>query len=154
MAYILRSIKVLSFIFLINCTCSQQLNGQEYDSAIGLSLGTHFAGTYKSFISENRSFEVIAGINQRTEINFIFGGFYEFNHNIPEIDRLFWNYGIGVFGEVGDEFSIAPGAIIGLEYIMEDDPFSFFLTSMPLIYINNKRRFEIELSLGARYILE
>lgn len=148
MKYMDKWLVVLTLVF----GCFSQISGQKYNSAAGISLGTHFAGDYKVFMTNTTALELIAGLNSDGGANIVGGAFYEFMNTVPDYPDFDWYYGFGGFIQIGDRTAIAPGAIIGLEYTMPDEPFNFFINLMPLIYFNSNG-FDVEGSIGARYIM-
>lgn len=150
---------LVTMLFLI--TSVHYSFGQDYKSSVGGRLGTYVAASYTQFISEGRSFELLAGITrQANQSDFVFGGFYKLHRPASsQVPMLNWYLGGGIYissiedGE-SDKISLAPSAIIGLEYSLDHTPVNFFIDVSP--YYDTGRsdsKLDMHANLGVRYVL-
>ncbi len=145
------------FILIILFLSPQAVKSQDYKASAGLRLGTYFAVSVKSFISEKAAIEGIGGITRIGGQSLIsVGGFYTIHNQFAsDIPTLKWYYGGGTFVALGSndiKTNVALTAIIGLEYTFETTPINIFMDAVPFVSLINSRRFDSEASMGVRYI--
>ena len=147
----------VSIITICVFSFSNSTIAQDYKYSAGLRLGTYFAGSVKTFISEKRAVEVIAGISREggNSITTV-GGFYQI-HNAFAADTpsLKWYFGGGGFVGFGNsdiKTNVALAGIIGLEYTLDTTPLNLFIDGIPYLSLINDFRFDAEASLGIRYV--
>lgn len=157
-----KSLNIIVFVSLMFLSTFSNLNAQDYGHSVGLKLGTYVGTSFSSYVSENRSFEVIAGITrQANQTDYIFGASFRFHtHVTSEIPTLNWYSGFVAFAfleeESGSEkVNLAPGVLLGMEYTLEYTPVNFFIEVAPYYDITTKldSRFDIHANLGVRYVL-
>jgi hypothetical protein len=135
---------------------------QDFKTALGARLGTYTSVSFTSYISEGRSYEVVAGITREAnQSDLIFGGFYKFNVNLSsQIPTLTWYTAPGLYMNIEKlaeerKVSFAPSVLVGLEYTLEQTPVNFFLDLSPYYITGSfkKSEFNMHANLGVRYIL-
>ena len=145
-----------TLILLLSCHSS---DAQDYKSSIGLRLGTYFAGSFTTYVSEKASVELLAGISReanRSQWNF--GGFYKIHNSVAsEVPTLNWYFGAGLYVRFTDieseKVKFAPSGILGMEYSLEHTPVNFFVDVSPHYRINSGPGFDVHASMGVRYII-
>lgn len=157
-----RYIKPFVISFIIVLSFSQVSSAQDYKTSIGGRLGTYVAVSFSGYSSEGRSVEGIVGITREAnQSDLIFGGFYKIHFNVSsQLPTLSFYSGVGLYvnifkvGDVSD-VSLAPSAMIGMEYTLEHAPANFFLDVSPYYAIgsNNNSKFNVHANLGVRYVL-
>ena len=152
---IIKSVVIFSFLLSVNF-----VSAQEYQSSIGLRLGTYSALSYTNNFSESRGIEVLTGITREAnQSNYIFGGFYKIqNHVTSNLPTLSYYLGLGTMvnfqkEEGGRSTYLAPGAITGMEYSLEYAPVNFFLDLTTYYQKNLESTLNFHANLGVRYIL-
>ena len=153
MPSLIRASIILFFVF----SFSNSIIAQDYKSSAGLRLGTYFAGSFKTFISEKGAIEAIAGISREggNSITTV-GGFYQIHNSFSaDIPTLKWYFGGGTFVAIGNadiKTNIALSGIIGLEYTFDSSPLNLFIDGIPYLSITDDFRFDAEASLGVRFV--
>ncbi|MFT6335559.1 MAG: hypothetical protein ACI86M_002509 [Saprospiraceae bacterium] len=146
-----------SIIIFLAFSFSNNTIAQDYKTSAGLRLGTYFAVSFKTFISEKGAIEAIAGISREggNSITTI-GGFYQVHNQFTnDIPTLKWYFGGGAFVAIGTsdiKTNIALSGIIGLEYTFESSPLNLFIDGTPYLSLTSESRFDAESSLGVRYV--
>jgi hypothetical protein len=138
--------KVLSvFVLLFMFVAVSQ--AQEYNSAIGLRLGTPLSVSYKKFISEQGAFEGVAGFRSFAGYSwFNIGAYYQHHNEIASVNGLRWYYGAGAnvyfwsydsgFIDAGSSTSIGISGVLGLDYKFEDIPLNLSVDWIPTFFVN------------------
>jgi hypothetical protein len=138
--------KVLSvFVLLFMFVAVSQ--AQEYNSAIGLRLGTPLSVSYKKFISEQGAFEGVAGFRSFAGYSwFNIGAYYQHHNEIASVNGLRWYYGAGAnvyfwsydasFIDAGSSTSIGISGVLGLDYKFEDIPLNLSIDWIPTFFVN------------------
>ena len=123
-------------------------NGQNYNSAIGLRLGSPWAASYKKFISDRHAIELYAAYRGYSLYNwFSVNGAYQIYNDFPNVDNLqwyfgggagvlFWNYDNAFLGDNSSSTTIAIQGYLGLEYTFEDVPVSISADWIPSFYLS------------------
>ena len=147
----------VSVILFFALAFSSNTSAQDYKSSAGLRLGTYFAGSFKTFVSEKGAIEAIAGISREGGNSITtFGGFYQIHNSFTaDTPTLKWYFGGGSFVSLGSgdiQTNIAVSGIIGLEYTFESTPLNLFIDGIPYLSLTNEFRFDAEASLGVRYV--
>jgi len=147
----------LLVIFIVGIMATQSV-AQDYRTSVGARLGTYFAGSYKTFISEKSALEGVAGISRVGGQSLLsLGAYYQRHHTFTsDIPTLKWYYGGGLFTALGNsdiDTNMSITAAIGLEYTFEDTPINIFIDALPYYSLTNSNGIETEASLGVRYIL-
>lgn len=160
--------KIIIALTMILCFAGiNNMQAQNYKSAVGAKLGWGLIGSYKTFLSESNALEVFAGFRWS---GLGAGAFYQIHKDINEVDNLqwfigggasvtTWSYGftgLGSYAEVGLHFDI------GLEYTFTDIPLNVSLDYAPGFvvfdtwdYTGTYSRLRLGYgSLTARYILK
>lgn len=122
-------------------------HSQSFDSAVGLRLGTPFAVSYKTFISEDAAIEGYLGYRN---YGYGFGlgsstwlsvnGLYQIHNDIESLDGLQWYYGGGggihnfSFAGASTTFFGVTG-VVGLSYTLEDLPLNVSIDWVPGVFI-------------------
>jgi len=116
------------------------VNGQDYNTGLGLRGGPYFAFTVKHFLSEKSAIEGLASTRWK---GFEITGLYEIHNQAFEVDRLKWFFGggghIGFYngdntnwGETGKTYTnIGIDGILGLEYSFNEAPISLSIDWKP-----------------------
>ncbi|NJL76312.1 MAG: hypothetical protein HC892_16145 [Saprospiraceae bacterium] len=137
------------FVLLIILACNQ-LQAQNYTSAVGARLGSPISLSYKMFISDQNALEGYIGFRDNASYNwFSISGAYLVHRplEIEGIEGLDWYFGGGgsVFfwsypnGTV-DNYSTTTLGIqgyLGLEYTLSNIPLNFTIDWIPTIFIGN-----------------
>ena len=165
MGRLIHLVLVLLFIFAGYCP----LNGQDYDKAIGMRLGSPVSISYKTFHTEKLAFEVFWSFKSYSNRKWhaLSGAVQQYKTvDFIDVEDLNWYYGGGVSvyfwssraGAAPEELptsSIGINGYLGLEYTFPSRPFAVSLDWIPTWYINGIDRgltygFG---SLGVRYII-
>ncbi|MEO6131701.1 MAG: hypothetical protein ABIQ02_07625 [Saprospiraceae bacterium] len=138
---------VLLFSMLVLLCVSNGLKAQDYQSAIGLRLGSPLALSYKFFISEPAAIELYLGYRSYG-IGYTFlnpGAMYQYHFPISSIDGLSWYVGAGAsaylysyknsFGTAGDKFAFGINGVLGLDYKFANAPINLSADWLPTIVI-------------------
>jgi hypothetical protein len=146
---------LISFCFLT----SMSLSGQDYQSALGLRLGSPVSLSFKTFMGGgSNALELFVSYRTRTyDRGFGFedyrwtsiglGGAYQIHNEISAVDGLYWYYGGGAsvyfwsYSDdvyFGDESSIGFGlqGNIGLDYKFDNLPLNVSLDWVPTLFLN------------------
>jgi hypothetical protein len=135
---------LLAFAFLL----TNNMNAQEYKSAVGLRLGYPLSASYKHFLNDRSAFEVTAGFRGYTYYSwFNVGAYYLIHNEIPSIDGLKWYYGGGANVyfwnwdsgfDYGDSSNVSFGisGVIGLDYAFSEIPLNLSADWIPTFFIN------------------
>jgi len=136
-------------------------SAQDYNTAIGLRLGTSIGVTARHFLGEKSAVEGLLTTRwQGLEIT----GLYEFSNNAFDVDRLNWYFGFGAhlgfyngdntpWGESGTSYAILGiDGIIGMEYSFIDVPINLSLDWKPMFNLTSYTGFWGDaLALSVRY---
>ena len=136
-------------------------SAQDYNTAIGLRLGTSSGVTARHFLGEKSAVEGLLTTRwQGLEIT----GLYEFSNNAFEVDRLNWYFGFGghigfyngsntTWGESGTSYVVLGiDGIIGMEYTFIDVPINLSLDWKPFFNLTGEPGFWGDaLALSVRY---
>ncbi len=155
---------VLAFVF--GTLYSNNISAQDYNSAIGLRLGSPIAASYKTFLNEAGAIELFVGFRSHGIIGFrsnsvYFGGLYQHHFDIPAVEGLRWYIGGGVAGQLYSysftnttDFYLNIALNGGAEYTFADIPLALSVDYVPLIGIIGGGGFYGGwASFNARYIL-
>ena len=130
------------------------LQGQDYQKAIGLRLGYPVSATYKQFLNgSNNAVEVFVSYRSEKVFNYGWswiglGGGYQVHNDIESVDGLQWYYGGGAsiyfwsyddeFSGFDDEASLSFGVLgfLGLDYKFANAPVNLSLDWVPTFFIN------------------
>jgi hypothetical protein len=158
---------IVLFFLVFGLFAAFNANGQNYNSAIGLRLGSPWAASYKKFLSESNAIEVYAAYRGWTYYSwFSVNGAYQFHRPFPNVENLnwyfgagagvfFWNYDNAFVGDNSSSTSIALQGYLGLEYTFADVPISISADWVPSFYLSGYGNgFGAGYgALGVRYIL-
>jgi hypothetical protein len=129
---------VLLFFLVSGFALSSQVQAQDYQSAIGLRLGSPLSASYKFFISEPGAIELYLGFaNNFGSGSFSIGGMYQHHLpvNISGLEGLNWYFGGGAnilfFNCTGCGTAFGINGVIGLDYTFEDTPINLSVDYMP-----------------------
>ncbi|MEL7160083.1 MAG: hypothetical protein AAFN92_04940 [Bacteroidota bacterium] len=141
---------LLRLIALTVCLCfafQSEAVAQDYKSAVGLRLGTPWAASYKTFISESSAIEVYASYRGFSAWSWVgINGAYQIHNDLGSTDGLQWYYGGGAgvqFWSVGTGFGDGSGTLItvagylGLQYTFPDAPISLTADWVPTFFIGD-----------------
>lgn len=145
-------------LIAICCFASVSLSGQDYQSAVGLRLGSPVSLSYKTFLGgEPNALEAFVSYRTRTFANFGIedyrwtsiglGAAYQIHDEIDAVDGLYWYYGFGasvyfwsynndIFFEDESTTSFGLQGYLGLDYTFENVPISLTLDWVPTYFIN------------------
>lgn len=141
--------KKIYLVFTLFCAMcfANQMQAQNYQSAIGLRLGSPIAVDYKFFISESAAVELYVGFRSYS-IGYTFinpGAMYQKHMDISGVDGLQWYFGGGAsaflynykssFGVAGDGFAFGLNGVLGLDYTFADAPINLSVDWVPTIII-------------------
>jgi hypothetical protein len=135
--------------------------GQDYETGIGLRLGTSIGVTAKHFVGQKSAFEgLLTSRWQGLEIT----GLYEIHNNAFDVDRLNWYFGFGAhlgfyngdntpWGEANTNYVLLGiDGIIGIEYNFNDIPINLSLDWKPVFNLTGYTGFWGDaLALSVRY---
>jgi hypothetical protein len=144
----------LFILSLLCCTIAfSTLQGQDYQSAIGLRLGYPLSVSYKTFLNDsNNALELF--VNFRSEKVFGYGwtrigagGAYQVHNDIEAVEGLQWYYGGGASVyfwsfdngyDFGDDASVSIGiqGYLGLDYKFANAPVNLSLDWVPTFFLN------------------
>lgn len=147
-----------STLFFIFCFVGTNLQAQEYQSAVGLRLGSPASISYKTFLGGSQNaLEVFAGTKgEKTSVFgsnygwrwFTVGAAYQLHQplELGDIDALNWYWGFGgsaYFWSFDDGFfadesttSFAAQGYIGVDYSFENAPINLSLDWVPSFFFN------------------
>ena len=132
------------------------VKAQDYNSAIGLRLGSPIAVSYKMFLGGGSN-AIEAFVSYRNYSNTILGNrygwrwigvgaTYQVHNDFPGVDGLMWFYGGGAsvvfysyddyYADDNDNISIGIHGTLGLDYKFADLPINVSLDWKPTFYIN------------------
>ncbi|MBK7094652.1 MAG: hypothetical protein IPH57_06300 [Saprospiraceae bacterium] len=154
---------LLAFAFLL----TNNMNAQEYKSAVGVKLGYGLVGTYKMFLNDKAAIDVFGGIRWG---GLAAGAYYLMHNEIPSVDKLSWYWGGGVsfttwdYGVSGldNYYELGISGVIGLDYSFDEFPLNVSVDWAPTFvvvdswdYSGTYNRFRSGYgALSARYILK
>ena len=161
-------VKTLSILFF--ACVSFSLTAQEYNSAIGMRLGSPLSISYKTFINDQDAIEVFGSFKSFSSYSwFALSGAYQKHNDVGfvDVENLKWYYGGGLslyFWSFQSNFIIKNGSgtsigvngYLGLEYTFPNNPFSVSLDWTPTLFLNGfSRGFNGQFgSIAVRYILK
>ncbi|MEM9525626.1 MAG: hypothetical protein AAGA31_03405 [Bacteroidota bacterium] len=141
---------LLRLIALTVCLCFAFQNeavAQDYKSAVGIRLGSPWAASYKTFISESSAIEVYASYRGFSSWSWVgINGAYQIHQDLGATEGLQWYYGAGAgvqFWSVASGFGDGSGTLItasgylGLQYTLADTPLSLTLDWVPTFFIGD-----------------
>ncbi|MBA3899634.1 MAG: hypothetical protein H0X62_05395 [Bacteroidetes bacterium] len=147
---------------------SSSINSVDYTTALGLRFGFEGGITLKHFISSDRAIEgILSSAYAHRGIRLT--GLYEIYAGAFDVDGLSWFYGFGAhigYGRYGrdrwnhyhyryDGPVIGIDGIIGMEYQIQEIPFSVSLDIKPAIDIIGFRSGHFgDIALSIRYIID
>lgn len=163
----------IAFALLLMAAFSQNAQAQDFKSAVGLRLGSPWALSYKTFLSESSAIEAFLGYRNygyfTTGYNYFqVGGLYQIHGAFGDTDGLSYYYGGGAsvsfwtypdgFSDFFDEYtSISPNihANVGISYTFDDTPINLTLDVLPTLSLGNTfiDSFGFGYTLGVRYVL-
>lgn len=141
-------IKKLCFTLALLGACLFTVQAQEYNSAIGLRLGSPLSISFKQFISEPGAIEVFAGFRNYSGYGwFNVGGLYQHHFPITSVEGLkwyvgggasvyFWNYDFDLPGDEDTNLSLGILGNLGLDYKFATAPINLSVDWMPSIFIS------------------
>jgi hypothetical protein len=135
--------------------------GQDYETGVGLRLGTSIGVTAKHFVGQKSAFE---GLLTSRWQGFEITGLYEIHNNAFDVDRLNWYFGFGAhlgfyngdntpWGEANTNYVLLGiDGIIGIEYNFNDIPINLGLDWKPVFNLTGYTGFWGDaLALSVRY---
>jgi len=137
------------------------LNGQDYNTGIGLRIGSSSGFTIKHFIKDKSAIE---GLLTTRWHGFDITGLYEIHNQAFDEDNLKWYYGFGAhlgfydgdnveWGAPGSTYSvIGIDGIIGIEYSFTEAPVNIGLDLKPALNLIGYTGLWAEFGLSVRYI--
>ena len=137
--------KCILFTFLMTCLFTLNTQAQNYDSAVGLRLGSPLSASYKTFLNESSAIEAFASFRSFSGYSwFALNGAYQIHKPIDSIDGLNYYYGAGAgvyfwsFDFDGDNATTTLGiqGYLGLDYTFKDAPINITVDWIPTIFIN------------------
>ena len=142
------------------------LQGQLYDTVVGLRLVAPLSVSYKKIINDNKALEGYFGTRGKNDYRFVnISGAYQRIEpiDIGGIEELYYYYGGGAsiyfwsFKEEGNNQAVTPGlqGYLGLEYTFSDRPINLTLDWVPTLFLSGRLSGLRGgyLSLGVRYVL-
>jgi len=158
--------KKLCLTVLSLCLYFSTIQAQDFDSAIGLRLGTPSSITYKKFISQSAALEGIASYRGLIGSSWVsLGAAYQIHNDIESIPQFQWYYGGGAsvfFWSYSDNIFVDEASTsfgiqgyLGISYTLANTPINFSLDWVPNFFLNG---FSSGLSgdrgsLAVRYVL-
>ena len=145
--------KILTITLLILFGISENMDAQQYDSAVGARLGFPLSISYKKYISETGALEFYGGtrgVNGAFNTGYRWwsiNGAYQVHKplNLGELEGLDYYFGGGAsiffwtFDEgFGDDFStvnVVVQGYLGLSYTFEDTPINITLDWVPTYFV-------------------
>ena len=167
---------LFSVLFFTLCLTGTSLQAQDYQSAVGLRLGSPVSISYKTFLGDSpNALEVFAGTRGERTSSFIgdigwrwynVGAAYQIHKplELGDLEGLSWYWGAGGsaffwsfdegFGIGETTTSFAVQGYIGLDYSFANTPISLTLDWVPTILLNGfDSGFGADFgALGVRYI--
>lgn len=135
------------------------LQGQNYNTGVGLRLGSPSGFTVKHFIAPKAAVEGM--------LSFGWGGLgvtglYELHNDILEVPGLTWYYGVGAhlatstsrtnpWGNRSDNVYLGADGIIGMEYTFKEAPITIGVDAMPLFNLVERPAVWLQGGLSFRY---
>ena len=141
---------------------SQVIHAQSYDNAIGVRLGATSGLSFKTMLNSSDALEIVVGAKYRGVHAM---ALYEVHAAAFDVPGLYWYYGGG--GHIGfwegryspwfddDKGSftvIGIDGVFGMEYQIEDIPFTVSLDLVPSFNIIGYTGFDVDGALGIRYV--
>lgn len=135
-------------LFMLASFAGENLQAQDYQSAVGLRLGSPVSVSYKKFMNENNAIELYAGFRSFDGYSwFSAAGAYQIHSDIESVSGLRWYYGFGataLFFSFDDDFlgdddgklGIGIQGYLGLEYTLENTPISFSADWIPTFFLS------------------
>lgn len=134
-------------VFFAMCFANQ-VQAQDYQSAIGLRLGYPISASYKFFITDPGAIEVYAGFRGYSGYGYFnIGGMYQHHMPISGVDGLNWyvggglsalffNYKSSFIGLEGESFGLGINGALGLDYKFADIPLNLSVDWLPTVYVS------------------
>jgi hypothetical protein len=136
-------------------------NAQDYETGLGLRVGTGVGFTVKHFINERSALE---GLLTTRWHGFDITGLYEKHAMAFDVDHLQWYYGFGAhlgfydgdyveWGAPGSTYNVLGiDGIIGLEYSFTEAPINVGIDLKPALNLTGYTGLWAEFGLTVRYI--
>lgn len=142
--------KIYAIVILTICLTSP-LFAQRYSQAVGPKVGTYFGGSYKNFISDASALEGIVAFDWEFSTIGILGNYVFIQTELnDDWEGLDWYTGVGGQLWVGNDPSIGPSGMAGLEYNFEDEPISIFTDFTLYLGFGEESGFKPQFALGIR----
>ena len=137
------------------------LRAQEYNTGIGLRLGTGYGFTINHFLNKRASLEGLLMTRWR---GFDITGLYEVHARAFDVDHLNWFYGFGAhigffnghyveWGTPGSTYGVfGIDGIIGFEYTFEDAPINLGIDLKPALNLIGYTGFWPDVAISVRYV--
>ena len=161
----MKKVMFAAMAMILIISISNESKAQDYNTAVGLRLGSSSGLSVRHFIKEDVALEGIVHTRWR---GLLITGLYEIHRDIEDVSGLGWFYGggahIGSFNSgLGNPYwanndykgstVIGIDGIIGLDYVLEDLPINFSLDFKPAINLINGGGFwGDDFALSVRYI--
>lgn len=133
---------LLACFFLVATT---QVQGQNYNSAIGVKLGYGLIASYKKFLNEKAAVDIFGGIRWG---GLAAGVYYELHYDISGLDRLQWYWGGGAtfttrtYGVTNEGYyELGVSGVLGLDYSFENIPLNLSVDWAPTVVLLNSYTF-------------
>ena len=157
--------KYILFLFLAFSFSSIHLSAQNYETGIGLRFGISNGITLKKFVSSEAAIEGIIALRKK---GVGFTGLYEKHATAFDVKELQWYYGFGghvgfwddhrkysdpIFSEDAETRAGIDG-ILGLEYTIEEIPFSISMDYHPFVNLIGYNGLQGTAAVSLRFILK
>jgi len=157
----------VSFLTAFCFLCSNTLNAQVYESALGVRLGYPTTISYKHFISTNAALEGNLGLRRFSDSRWtnISGAYllhFPISKDLPDLQWyagggatvVFWSYNDGFLGGT-PRTSTGIQGYLGLDYTFENVPVNITLDWVPFFFFTGTRGFNADFGgIAIRYVLK
>lgn len=136
-------------------------NAQDYETGLGLRVGSAAGFTVKHFLNEKAAIE---GILSTKWHGFDITGLYEIHDQAFDVENLRWYYGFGAhigfyngeyveWGSPGTTYNVLGiDGVIGIEYSFTEAPINLGLDLKPALNLIGYTGLWVEFGLSVRYI--
>ena len=139
------------------------LNAQDYNTGIGLRIGSSSGFTIKHFVKDKAAIE---GLLTTRWHGFDITGLYEIHNQAFDVDNLKWYYGFGAHvgfyngdyvewgapGSTSNYGVIGIDGVLGMEYSFSEVPISLGMDIKPSLDLIGYTGFWTDLALSVRYV--
>ncbi len=150
-----RTVQIVFLLVLLMCT--KNVLAQKSGIGIGIIIGEPTGVSGKKWVSSNAAFNAAAAWSfvgdgaLHLHVDYVFHNFDLF---APDIKNLALYYGIGGRVKLSDNSKFGMRIPVGLNYIVQDQPFDLFFELIPVLDLAPATDFSINGAIGFRFFFQ